>query len=301
MRVIVTGSSGFIGTALVRALRERGDQVTKVVRRAAGPGEVAWNPTDGSIDAATLEGHDAAVHLAGAGIGDKRWNEARKREILESREQGTALLAETLAALDAPPAVLASGSAIGIYGSDRGDIELTEQSEPGEGFLAEVAKAWEVATAPALSAGIRVVHLRTGLVLGRSGGVLKRMALPFRLGVGGRIGSGNQWNSWISLADEVGAIMYLLDHDVRGPVNLTAPNPVTNRDLARAIGRVLRRPALFPVPAAAMRLAFGSEMANETILASQRVVGSVLKHSGYEFTHPDVDSALRAALRDPST
>jgi uncharacterized protein len=296
MRVIVTGSSGFIGSALVKALRERGDEVTRVVRRAAAPGEAQWDPAAETIDAAALEGHDAAVHLAGAGIGDKRWNEARKREIIQSREQGTALLAKTLAGLDAPPRVLASGSAIGAYGADRGDEQLTERSELGGGFLADVVKAWEVATAPALSADIRVAHLRTGLVLGKGGGVLKRMAVPFRLGVGGRIGSGRQWMSWISLADEVGAILHVLDNDVRGPVNLTAPNPVTNRDLSRALGRVLHRPAAFPVPATAMRLAFGKEMATETILASQRVVGSVLHDAGYAFAHADVESALRAAL-----
>jgi uncharacterized protein len=296
VRVIVTGSSGFIGTALVAALEQRGDTVTRLVRRAAGHGEVQWDPAGGTVDPAALEGHDGVVNLAGAGIGDKRWNTKRKHEIIASRELGTLTLTKALASLDRPPAVLASGSAVGVYGPDRGDEILTEESAPGDGFLAGVAHAWEAATAPAEQAGIRTVHLRTGLVLGRDGGLLSRLLIPFRLGVGGRIGSGRQWMSWIAMADEVGAIMHVLDNDVRGPVNLTAPAPVTNQDMTKVIGRVLGRPTFVPVPAAALRVALGSEMAAETALASQRVIPAKLTASGYAFVHEDVETALRTAV-----
>jgi hypothetical protein len=260
------------------------------------PDAVGWDPAAGTVDAARLEGLDAVVHLAGAGIGDKRWSEGRKREIRDSRTTGTGLLARTLAGLERPPAVLVSGSAIGFYG-DRGDEVVTELSAPGDDFLAQVVTAWEAATRPADDAGIRTVCVRTGIVLAGSGGVLPRLALPFRLFVGGRLGSGRQWVSWVTLADEVGAIRFLIDRDdIRGPVNAVAPEPVTNAELATALGAVLHRPAAVPVPAFGPRLLLGREMADELLFASQRVRPAVLVDAGYPFAHTEVTGALTAAL-----
>jgi uncharacterized protein len=263
------------------------------VRRASrGASEVRWDPAAGSIDAAALEGHDAVVNLAGAGLGDRRWTADYKAAIRDSRVQGTALLARTLASLDRPPAVLASGSAVGFYGN-RGDDELTEESGPGSGFLAEVVRDWEAATVPARDAGIRVATLRSAVVLSPQGGALRRQLLPFRLGVGGRLGSGRQWFSWISLDDEVGAIRHVLTHgDVQGPVNLSAPGPVTNAEFTRNLGRALRRPTVLPTPTAALWLLFGREMVAEMLLTSHRVLPAVLTASGYSFRHPAVDAAL---------
>ena len=258
-----------------------------------------WDPAAGSIDAALLEGHDAAVNLAGAGIGDRRWTAKHKAAIRDSRVQGTDLLARALASLDRPPAVLASGSAVGFYGN-RGDEELTEESRPGTGFLAGVVEEWEAATTPARQAGIRVATLRSGVVLSPRGGALGRQLLPFRLGLGGRLGSGKQWLSWISLDDEAGAIRHVLTHgEVEGPVNLTAPGPVTNAEFTARLGRALRRPTVLPTPTAALWLLFGREMVAETLLTSQRVLPAVLTASGYSFRHPAVDAAL-ADLLAPS-
>ncbi len=281
MRVAVTGASGLIGSHLVRSLEADGHQVTRVVRReATGPGEVGWDPREGTIDAAGLEGHDAAVHLAGAGLGDHRWTNGYKATVLDSRVAGTSLLAETLASLDRPPAVLASGSAIGYYG-DRGDEELTEESAPGTGFLAEVVQAWEAAAAPARQAGVRVAFLRSGVVQSPDGGALKRLLLPFKLGLGGRIGSGRQWLSWVAIDDEVGAIRHVLaTESVAGPVNLTAPNPVTNAEYTRTLGRVLHRPTVVPTPTPALQLLLGRELVSEMLLGGQRVVPAVLRASG---------------------
>ena len=265
-------------------------------RVPSGPSEVRWDPTAGSIDAPALEGHDAAVNLAGAGIGDRRWTAKHKAAIRDSRVQGTGLLARTLASVDRPPAVLASGAAVGYYGN-RGDEELTEESGPGTGFLAGVVQEWEAATAPARAAGIRVATLRSGVVLSPRGGALRRQLLPFRMGLGGRMGSGNQWLSWISLDDEVGAILHVLGHDdVEGPVNVSAPGPVTNAEFTRSLGRALGRPTVLPTPTAALWLLFGREMVAEMLLTSHRVLPTVLAASGYPFRHPTVDAALADLL-----
>ena len=271
------------------------------MRRAPGaPSEVRWDPAAGSIDAAPLEGHDAAVNLAGAGIGEHRWTAKHKAAIRDSRVQGTGVLARTLASLDRPPAVLASGSAVGFYGN-RGDEELTEESGPGSGFLSGVVQEWEAATAPASEAGIRVATLRSGVVLSPTGGALGRQLLPFRLGLGGRLGSGRQWLSWISLDDEVGAIRHVLSHDdVVGPVNVTAPGPVTNAQFTASLGRALRRPTVLPTPTAALWLLFGREMVAEMLLTSHRVLPTVLTASGYSFRHPAVDAALGDLLARPA-
>jgi uncharacterized protein (TIGR01777 family) len=238
---------------------------------------------------------DGVVHLAGESIGGKRWSRDQKARILDSRTKGTSLLARALASLDAPPPVLLSGSAVGIYGYDRHE-PVVEDSPPGSGFLAELCLEWEAATAPAEAAGSRVAHLRTGLVLDPHGGLLPRLALPFKLFVGGRLGSGRQWMSWITLADEVRAIRFLLDHPISGPVNLTAPAPVTNTEMAKTLGRVLHRPSFVPVPAFAPKLVLGKQMGDELVFASQRALPAVLQQEGFEFEHPALEPALRALL-----
>jgi len=300
MDIAITGSSGLIGRALTAALVADGHRVVRVVRRPPEPGEDAlrWEPREGTIDRTGLEGLDAVVHLAGAGIGDRRWNEDYKREILESRTRSTALLASTLAGLERKPAVFLSGSAIGYYG-DRGDEVLTETSPPGHSFLADVVVQWEAEAAPAADAGIRTALLRTGIVLSVDGGALTKLLPLFRLGLGGRMGSGRQWWSWISIADEVGAIRFLLDHDIAGPVNLTAPGPVTNATFTKVLGRVLGRPTVLPVPAFAPKLLRGAELAQELLFASQRVEPTVLEAHGYRFVHPDLETALRELLDRP--
>jgi len=297
MQVLVTGSSGLIGSALRERLQADGHRVVRLVRGPARePDQVSWNPAGDEIDAAALEGVDAAVNLAGAGIGDHRWSEAYKREIVESRTRSTELLATTLAGLERKPAVLLSGSAIGYYG-DRGDEVLDETSPPGDDFLARVCQAWEAASAPAADAGIRVALLRTGIVLSPRGGALAKQLPLFKAFLGGRFGSGRQWQSWISIDDEVGAITYLLTHDVSGPVNLVSPAPVTNADFARTLGRVLERPSALPVPAFGPKLLLGAELAEAMLFASQRVVPRALTASGYTFVHPELEGALRALLR----
>ena len=297
MKVAITGSSGLIGTALRGALTAAGHRVVPVVRRAARDGEVAWNPAEGTIDAAGLEGIDAVVNLAGAGIGDKRWTEERKRVVLESRTASTDLLARTLASLDRPPSVLLSGSAIGFYG-DRGDEVLTEQSPPGDGFLAEVCTAWEQAAQPAIDGGIRTAFLRTGIVQSPDGGALAKTLLPFKLGLGGRLGSGKQWWSWISIDDEVRAIQFLLDGDHSGPFNLTGPNPVRNEDYTKALGRELGRPTVFPIPKFGPKLLLGAELAETLLYESQRVEPAALVTAGFRFRHETIDDALAAVLAD---
>jgi uncharacterized protein (TIGR01777 family) len=302
--IAVTGATGLIGGALTAALRGDGHRV-RVVTRGTGTGTggdtVRWDPAAGTIDADALAGVEAVVHLAGAGIGDKRWTAARKREILESRTKGTDLLARTLAGLDPRPAVLVSGSAIGIYGL-RGDEELTEDSSVGADFLADLVQQWEQAAAPAVEAGIRVAYARTGLVLSGSGGLLDRMLPLFRAYVGGRLGSGRQWFSWVTIDDEIGALRHLVDTDgLSGPFNITAPHPVTNADFTAALGRVLGRPTAVPVPAFGPRLLFGREMADLTVFASQRVRSDKLVAHGYTFQHDDVEAGLRAVLDRPAT
>jgi len=296
MRILLSGASGFIGSALRRVLEQEGHEVSALSRSApADSSAVQWDPDSGELDPVALEGWDAVVHLAGEGIGDRRWNEAHKRRVRDSRIKGTTLLSRTLAKLDRPPAVLLSASAIGYYG-DRGDETLTENAPAGGGFLAGVVQAWEESTAPARDSGIRVVTMRSGLVLDGGGGVLKRQLIPFRLGMGGRLGAGRQYWSWITLEDEVRAMQHLLDADVSGAVNLTAPTPVTNAEFTAVLGRVLSRPAFLSVPPVALEVVLGKEMATEMLFFSQRVVPSKLEGSGFRFRHPELESALRAVL-----
>lgn len=297
MRVAVTGSNGLIGTALVAALAGDGHQVTTLVRsQPTGPGQLLWDPASATIDAAGLEGHDAVVHLAGVGIGDHRWTPEHKAAVLDSRVQGTGLLATTLARLDRPPAVFASASAVGYYG-DTGDRTVTEADGPGTGFLADVVQQWEDATGPAAEAGIRVARFRSGVVLTDKGGALDKQLLPFKLGLGGRVGTGEQYLSWISLDDEVAAIRHLLvTESIQGPVNLTAPNPVTNAEFTKALGTVLGRPTVMPVPKLALNTMFGKEMVAEMLLAGQRVLPAVLEASGFEFADVEIETALRRIL-----
>lgn len=295
MRVGITGASGLIGSALVAALRERGDTAVPFVRRDAAAREIAWNPAERRLDPADLAGLDAVVNLAGAGIGDHRWTDEYRRELIESRTAGTALLAETLASLDDGPRTLVNASAIGYYG-DRGDEVLTEASAPGDGFLAEICTAWEAAAEPAAAGGRRVAKLRTGIVLSADGGALPKLLPLFKLGVGGRFGDGRQWMSWISIDDEIAAILHVLDHPLAGPVNLVAPNPVTNRELASTIGTVLRRPSRVPVPAFGPRLLLGGDRADALLFDGQRVLPEVLRADGFEFRHATLDVALRAVL-----
>lgn len=293
-RIAVTGSSGFVGSALVPFLSAGGHEVVPLVRGGRGGG-IAWDPANGTIDAAALEGLDAVVHLAGESVASGRWTAARKRRILESRAAGTRLLAETLARLERKPRVLVAASAIGVYG-DRGDERLDESSAPGAGFLAQVCREWEEATGAAERAGIRVVHARVGIVLGAAGGALRRMLLPFRMGAGGRIGNGRQWMSWIALDDLLGVLGHaIFDESVRGALNAVAPEPVINAELARTLGHVLDRPAVAPLPALAVRLVFG-EMGRELLLSSQRVESRALERTGFELRHPRLEGALRFEL-----
>ena len=301
MNIIVTGSSGLIGSALVAALINRGDRVTCLVRTAAHPlradgaREVLWNPARGEVDAPELEGHDAAVHLAGDPIAEGRWTPEKKRRIRDSRVQGTTLLAATLAQLTTPPRTLLSASAVGYYGN-RGEETLTETSAPGADFLSGVCREWEGSTGSAQAVGIRVVLLRFGVVLSGKGGALVKMFTPFKLGAGGRIGSGEQYMSWIALEDAVGAILHALEHEeLTGAVNVVAPRAVTNGEFTKTLGGVLGRPTIFAVPAFAARLAFG-EMADAALLASQRAEPARLKATNYEFKYPELEGALRHAV-----
>ncbi|HYV60586.1 MAG TPA: TIGR01777 family oxidoreductase [Acidimicrobiia bacterium] len=297
MDVAVTGSHGLVGSALVPALVRAGHRAVRVVRGTPAEGdELGWDPRAGVIDAAGLDGIDAVVHLAGAGIGDKRWTPERKRMILESRTTSTDLLARTLAALDHKPVVLLSASGVDYYGP-HGDEELSEQSPRGTGFLAEVCARWEAATKPAEDVGIRVVRSRTGPVLSAAGGLLGRLLLPFRLALGGRIGRGDQYFSWIALDDHVAAILHLLTLDAAaGAYNHTAPTPVTNREFTETLGRVLRRPTKVPTPLLPLKLRYGSELIDELLLTGQRVLPERLDAAGYRFAHPTLEEALRAAL-----
>jgi uncharacterized protein len=298
--VAVTGASGLIGRALVRRLEDLGHSVRRVVRSGGGGAdEVRWDPMVGMIDSAALAGVDAVVNLAGEGIGDHRWTAAHKQRVRASRVTGTTVLAEAMARLDPRPSVLVNGSAVGFYG-DRGDEELTETSGAGTGFLPEVVQAWEAATRPAAQAGIRTVCCRTGIVLSADGGALAKQLPLFRFGLGGRLGSGRQWLPWISIDDEVGAIVHLLTADVDGPANLSAPAPVTNAEFTRVLGRVLGRPTFLSVPAFGPRLLLGRELADELLFSSARMVPDCLVASGYRFTHPDLEGALRAVLGRPA-
>jgi hypothetical protein len=297
MNVFVTGASGFIGSALMRALREAGHQAVAMVRRAPRPGtaEVQWDPA-GPIDGGKFGGADAVVHLAGESVAAGRWNAERKARILNSRVQGTQTVAASMARAKPRPRVLVCASANGIYG-DTGDQVVTEAEPPGSSFLAEVGRQWERATHAAEDAGVRVVNLRLGMVLSGDGGALPKMLPPFRMGVGGRLGNGRQWMSWITLDDVVALILYALTNEsLRGPVNAVAPNPVTNADFTRALGAVLHRPAVFPVPAFAVRVAFG-QLADELLLASNRAVPQAALASGFTFRYPEIKGALEHVLK----
>jgi uncharacterized protein (TIGR01777 family) len=295
MRIAVTGTHGLIAGRLLPALRGAGHTVVPLVRGQAAVGEVHWDPARGELDAGDLAGIDAVVHLAGAGL-LRRWSDKGKQQILDSRVEGTTLLAGVLARLDPPPKVLVSASAIGWYG-DRGDEVLTEDSTPGEGFLADVTRQWEGSATAAVDAGIRTVFIRTGIVQSADGGSLKAQRPVFSLGLGGRLGSGHQWVSWISVDDEVGAIVHALDTEsLRGPVNLTAPNPVSNAVYTKALGHALHRPAVLIVPGVAISAVLGSEMAHQMLLGGQRVLPRKLEASGYQFRHRTLDEALADLL-----
>ena len=297
MRIVVSGASGLIGSALVPALESAGHEVLRLVRRPAPHrNEVSWDPSAATVDAAKLAGVEGAVNLSGATIG-RRWTPQRKREILASRVDSTTLLATTLASLEPRPRVLVCAGGVGIYGYDREDEILTEESEPGTGFLAEVGRAWEAAAEPARAAGIRVVNFRQGLVLSADGGVLGQMRTPFRLGLGGRVGSGRQWWPWIAIDDLVAGYLAALESDLEGPVNLTSPSPVPSVQFTRALGKALGRPTIVPAPAFGLRLVFG-EMADEALLGGQRALPARLLDRGFAFSYDELEPALRHVLRD---
>lgn len=295
LRIAVAGASGLIGGALAQSLTADGHKVVRLVRRAArGEGEVCWDPEKQYVDTAGLAGCHAVVNLAGAGIGDRRWSDAYKKTLRDSRVLGTAALAEAVAALEEPPRVLVNGSAIGFYG-DTGDRAVDESAPPGDGFLSSLCVEWEEAAAAAQEAGVRTVFARTGLVVSRQGGAWGRLFPLFKAGLGGRLGDGRQYWSFVALHDEVAAIRHLIDTEgLSGPFNLTAPDPVTNAEITAAMGRVLHRPTPFPVPAAALRLALG-EMSGD-VLGSQRVLPKRLLESGFAFAFPDIEGAIRAAV-----
>lgn len=287
-----------IGSALVDELKRRGHPVTRLVRANASAGDALWNPSAGMIDAAAIEGAWAVVHLAGEGIAESKWTAEHKRRVLDSRVAGTTLLAKTIAGAGAKPSVFASGSAIGFYG-DRGDTVLTEESSVGKGFLADVVAQWEASTAAAEAAGVRTVHLRTGIVLSTRGGALKQQILPFKLGLGGRLGSGKQWLPWISIVDEVNAIIHTLETPgLSGAVNLVGPNPVTNAQFTKALGKALHRPTLLPIPLLPLKVRYSAEMVQEMLLSSARVQPGKLRDSGFSYSQPNLDDALAMLLSE---
>ena len=294
MRIIIAGSSGYLGTALIDRVRSDGHEVVRLVRRTPqSPDEVSWNPAAGDLDPAALAGADVAVNFAGVGIGDKRWTDAYKKAILSSRVDSTVTLSRAIAAADPGPRVLLNASAIGFYG-DRGDEVLDENSPPGDGFFADVCRAWEAATQSAEEAGVRVCNLRSGLVVGPGGGMMKRLVPLYKAGLGGPLGNGRQYLPWVSLADEIGAIVFLMNAALSGPVNLTGPTPVPNAVFADVLGHALRRPSLLPAPKFGLKLVLGELGANA--VESTRAVPRVLLDAGYEFIHPDVDRAVRWAV-----
>ena len=297
MKILVSGSHGLVGKALMKSLTGDGHEVVRLVRgeHAFGSPEVGWQPDQGRIDSAHLEGFDGVVHLAGESVASGRWTSAKKRAIRDSRVKGTLLLSDALARLSRPPSVFITASATGYYG-DRGDELLNEKSPPGKGFLPDVCINWEGATAPAVEKGIRTIYARFGILLDAKGGALPKMLTPFRMGIGGRIGDGKQWMSWMALSDVIRALKFLIaDKTTRGPVNFVSPSPVTNAEFTKVLGRVLSRPTLFPVPAFGARLAFG-EMADELLLASQKVEPAVLADRGFLYTWPTLEPALKQIL-----
>ena len=298
LTIAISGSSGLIGTALTTRLRADGHTVMPMVRTTAREGEIHYDPRAGQLDPEHLIGVDAIVHLAGAGIGDRRWTAAYRREILESRTLSTSLIARSMAEVvnRGGPRTLLSGSAIGFYGATD-DQELNERSDAGDGFLADVCREWEAATSPADDAGIRVAHLRTGIVLSPAGGALKKLLPLFRFGLGGRMGSGRQWQSWISIDDQVGAIAFLLTADISGPVNLTAPTPVTNSEFTKVLAQALSRPALLPIPSFGPRLLLGRDLADALLFTGQRVLPDRLTEAGFAFEHSTLAEAFASLLR----
>lgn len=297
MKILVSGSHGLVGTALINALEPEGHEIYRLVRHYPdSSSEIEWSPERYSIALSLIEGFDAVVHLAGESIAEGRWTDAKKKQIRESRTRGTKLLADALGNLTNPPRVLLSASAIGYYG-DRDDEVLTESSAPGSDFLSEVCVEWEKATSHATAMGIRVMNARFGIILDKEGGALKKMLPPFRMGIGGRIGDGKQWMSWIALDDVVSALKLGLTNELlTGPVNFVAPSPVRNAEFTKTLGHVLSRPTIFPIPEFGVRLAFG-EMADALLLSSQRVEPKVLKQAGYEFKYPTLDGALKHVLK----
>lgn len=296
MRIGITGASGLVGTALRRSLEADGHRVAPFVRRPPAEGEIFWDPARGDLDASELEGLDAVVHLAGESVAGGRWTEERKRRIRDSRVHGTDLLARALAACARRPRVLVSASAVGFYG-DRGDEVLDEEAGPGEGFLAEVCQAWEAAAEPARQAGVRVAHPRIGVVLAAEGGALAKMKGPFRLGLGGVIGTGQQFMSWVHRDDLVAMLRFAVDTEaLEGPFNAVAPQPVRNAEFTKALGAALGRPTMLPLPAFAARLAMGRELADEMLLASTRCVPARLQSLGFTFRYPQLEAALRSVL-----
>ncbi len=294
MNVLISGATGLIGSALVPELEANGHAVTRLSRSQSGANTVRWDPPAGTIDG-DLEGTEAVVHLAGESIAQGRWSPDKKRRILDSRVQGTRLLAERISALPTPPKVMVSTSAVGYYG-DRGDEVLMEESAPGADFLAKVCREWEAAAEPARRAGIRVVHPRMGIVLSPQGGALGTTLPIFKLGGGGKIGSGRQWWSWVALDDVVGSIVHALtDETVEGPVNVGSPNPMTNAEYTKVLGKVLGRPTVLPLPAPAARIMLG-EVADALLLASQRMEPAKLEATGYDFRYPQLEGALRHLL-----
>jgi uncharacterized protein (TIGR01777 family) len=300
MNVLVTGATGLVGQRLLPHLQQLGFHARRVTRNPQGPDDVEWRPDEQLIDAAAFAAADAVVHLAGESIAEGRWSDAKKTRIRESRVTSTSLLADTLSRLERRPRVLVSASAVGYYG-DRGETRLTEESKSGEGFLPEVCRQWEDATQPAAEAGIRIVLLRIGVVLSKDGGALKKMLLPFKLGAGGRVGDGRQYWSWIALADLVRLIGHALRHDsLTGPVNAVAPNPVTNREFTKTLGKVLGRPTILPMPGFMAKLMLG-QMAQDLLLASARVIPERLTQAGFAFEYPELEPALRYELLERQT
>ena len=295
MKVLIAGASGLVGSALIPALEAEGAEVTRLVRTSAGAGEIEWHPNNDQIDATHLEGFDAIINFAGENIAGGRWTDDVKRKIHDSRVNGTHLLSEAIAGLKQPPKVFLCASATGIYG-DRDDEILDEQSDSGGGFLAGVCREWEQATEPAAAGGVRTVNLRFGPILAREGGMLAKLLTPFKMGMGGKVGSGKQYISWVAIDDVVNAIkLALKDETIRGPLNIVSPHPVTNEEFTKTLGHVLSRPTALSVPAFAARLAFG-EMADEMLLTSQRVIPKKLNDSGFEFEHPELEGAFRKYL-----
>lgn len=292
MKIAIAGASGLVGSALIPELESGGHEIVRLVRKSPKPGEIEWHPNQDEIDPATIDGFPAIINLAGESIAEGRWTDEKKKRIRDSRVNGSHLLSEAIAKLATKPKVFLCASATGIYG-DRGDELLDEQSESGGGFLAGVCREWEKATEPASKAGVRVVNLRFGPILAREGGMLEKMLTPFKMGLGGKIGSGKQYISWVAIDDAVAAIkLALYDDSIRGPLNIVSPKPATNERFTRALGEALSRPTVMSMPAFAARLAFG-EMADEMLLVSQRIVPKRLNTAGFKFQNPELTQALQ--------